>query len=94
MTGICPGCGAAEGSPCIDGCPELGREPELDAGADEELAELAARESLETLASDQDCFGARSCAFCRERIVDDLDIGHEFCGPEEPTEKMTRQVLH
>lgn len=32
--------------------------------------------------------GARCCAWCRELVLDDFD--HDFCEPEEPTEKMPR----
>lgn len=42
--------------------------------------------TLDELAKVDSHPGARSCAGCRELVLDDFD--HDFCGPEEPTEVM------
>lgn len=68
--------------------PDLGPEP--DDGGDELVNDLAVLEW--TLDPPPGESGERSCIWCRELVIDDFD--HDFCEPDEPTEKMPRPVWH
>lgn len=72
-----------------DGGDEVSNAVALLEAALESSALLPQIEALEAELSGSDDFpGARCCVGCRELVLDDFE--HDFCEPEEPTEKMAR----
>ena len=105
---VCPGCYAVAepcAAWCIDKALRDAREDDersADDGDDEELNDAAWCElNVEELLPQIDALdaelqgaddypGARSCIWCRSLIVDDFD--HDFCEPDEITEKMLSPI--